>query len=386
MSHGTLDLDKLRVVQERLDSSRQSDDYTFYKIDVGSHYFRILPPWDESNMIAMEVYKHFNCPTSDSTDTEILTCVQKTFPSSKVSCPICDVIREIEDKVQGVEMKRFKASYKAYVNAVFRKKMDASGSLVQTPDLDDETVYIVPLSNTVYSAIGSYCLDPDVGDITKPDHGFDVKVTRTGTGFTDTRYAVMLMPGSGPISKDSEIQQQILDSLPKLSDIWKFPDEEEMAGIRKSAGVLASNFSVAPTTPAYHDPAMYEQPKVEELPTTEELEEGMPELAEPAETPVTVTPANMAEVAADEAVPETDASVTEKVTKPMTVTTPDDVVRMLEIQPLTHKKALDGLNAGTPQCYGQWTVVAEEYAEICDKRCAYELACRAAEKEIKGNA
>lgn len=52
------------------------------------------------------------------------------------------------------------------------------------------------LTNSLQSQIYDFYLDPDWGDLTDPVEGYDIKITRKGSGKTDTEYTVMPMKNS----------------------------------------------------------------------------------------------------------------------------------------------------------------------------------------------
>jgi hypothetical protein len=286
-------------------------------------------------------------------------------------------MRQIKDAT-GADMGRFKASYKAYANAILRKKMDPQGNIMPT-DVDSDSPIIVPMPSSVHSALVDMCLDADWGDMTKPENGYDVKITRTGTSFTDTRYAVMGLPGTKPIHDDPVVMKSILENLPKLDTIWKFPDEEEMSKIRRCADRLKANFSVARrSSSAWNDPSAYDEPSMSVTPESVERT-GDPD-PEPEEVP---EPAEEVEEAVVEESVEEETPEPKK-EKPKTVSTPEDVAGAMGLTPIDHPKVEEGLAEGCPPCYGQISVVIKEYPDICTKRCAYEYACRNAEEEIQG--
>jgi hypothetical protein len=50
---------------------------------------------------------------------------------------------------------------------------------------------LVLVTGGIYQTLVDYSLDPEQGDFTDPKKGYDLKLTRTGSGMTNTEYSVI---------------------------------------------------------------------------------------------------------------------------------------------------------------------------------------------------
>lgn len=380
----------VRQTKDKLDArSGGGSDYNWYKLEPGSHYLRILPPWSreaaEAGHVGLEVYRHYGLPdpANPTQQDRPHVCVRQMFPERGVACPVCDVIRAIEDEGLA-DMGRYTPSYKAYVNALIRKRLDPMGNeaVPYAENWTEETIYIVGLPTTMYSWILNTLIDPDAaGDITDPFDGYDIKITREGRTFSDTKYNALLLPKSqGPLHDNKAVTEAILGQLPKLDEIWKFPDAQIMQRIEATARALARKFSV-PDNFQWADPKDYAEPSAADSEEEYEEEEPAP-AAPPPPKAKKAKPAPEPEPEDEDDGTGEEAQDEDKPPFDGEVSTPADAVKALGIRPLDHEAVREGLDAGTPPCYGQWTRVHGVYPSGCEKRCAYEFACKEAEEEI----
>lgn len=158
---------------------------SFFKPKEGKNTVRILPPWSEEGLWYKEGVIHYGLKNKDGKERGY-ACL-KQFDKD---CPICEKREELAK--QGAEGKeladRLRGRVKFYANVL---------------DYKVGKVVIWGFSAKILSTLLSYCSDPDFGDISDPEKGYDVIVERTGTGQTDTRYAVRCRPKPTALEGDT---------------------------------------------------------------------------------------------------------------------------------------------------------------------------------------
>lgn len=101
------------------------------------------------------------------------------------ACPIMELYEELKNskKASDKEMaKKLIPKKKYYVAAIIYK--DGAGK-----EIDEEKgVKLVQLTSGIYGEMIDAFLDPDWGDFTDPNEGYDFKVKRVGSGKMDTVY------------------------------------------------------------------------------------------------------------------------------------------------------------------------------------------------------
>ena len=195
----------MEAMKSKLDAESRSGNYNnaeYDKLKQGKNVRRILWPKGDSDSFYSEGFLHFNLGEDSNT---VVTC-PKTF-GSKERCPICEYVEELQKSKNKDDAKlasKLKATRKIYVNTISR-------------DDDEETPKVLPIGVTVLKGLLEAICDPDYGDITDPDEGRDVTITRKGEGMK-TEYSVLIKPKASIVSEDlsaSEIEDEMtdLDSL-----------------------------------------------------------------------------------------------------------------------------------------------------------------------------
>lgn len=195
----------MEAMKAKLDSESRSGNFNnaeYDKLKQGKNVRRILWPKGNSDSFYSEGFLHFNLGEDGNT---VVTC-PKTF-GSKERCPICEYVEELQKSKNKEDAKlasKLKATRKIYVNAISR-------------DDDEETPKVLPIGVTVLKGLLEAICDPDYGDITDPDEGRDVTITRKGEGMK-TEYSVLIKPKASIVSDElsaSEIEDEMtdLDSL-----------------------------------------------------------------------------------------------------------------------------------------------------------------------------
>ena len=154
---------------------------SFFKAKEGKNTIRILPPWSKAGLWYKEGVIHYGFK-SDSGKDRGYACL-KQFGKE---CPICEKREElIKQGPEGKELAdKLRGRNKFYANVL---------------DYKTGKAMIWGFSAKILGVLLSYCSDPDFGDISNPETGFDVVVERTGTGPLDTRYEVRCRPKASEI-------------------------------------------------------------------------------------------------------------------------------------------------------------------------------------------
>lgn len=89
-------------------------------------------------------------------------------------------------------------------------------------EIDEEnSPKLILLTNSLMSQIIELFLDPDLGDFTDPENGYDLKITRMGSGKTDTEYSVRSMPPSkipDKWAKEVDFEELLKEAIPTYDE------------------------------------------------------------------------------------------------------------------------------------------------------------------------
>lgn len=229
----------LQGLQDYLNNNSQSqgDSIRWWSLPDGMCVIRILPPWDARGMIALPVYSHritYNDPNSKY-PKYTWTCVEKTFGKA---CNICRGLAQLRESGANTEQWD-PTDRKFYANALVIH--DPNYGRVQDA-LAPNTHVLLRLPKTVYDWIVSQITNPQIGDITDPQSGIDIMVTKTGKGL-ETKYACTLSPNGR-----TPIDQNVLSSLTlyDISDIFSTGfDDQRVEGLVNSLRSAATQMTAA---------------------------------------------------------------------------------------------------------------------------------------------
>lgn len=195
------DLSKLKEVYD--DLSGQKSGFSFWSAKEGENLIRVLP-----GVKGKSFYRelHYHNKLVDS-QTNVL-CPKLTLGGD---CPIC----EFRDKLLATAkesdidiIKLLKPYRRFYVNMVAVE--DTSKGVM---------LYGMPM--TVFRDMLSYFMDPDWGDLTDPENGYDVTIERRGTGLA-TKYFTRAKKKSTPV--DNSLLSHIID----LDELMHMKSYEEL--------------------------------------------------------------------------------------------------------------------------------------------------------------
>jgi len=171
---------KERLAKRRKKLKERGQGSGVFFIKEGKTRIRVLPIKDDEDW-AFEM-THFY----------LGAVVKGVFSRSTIGedCPIIELYekwKNSSDSTDKDKAKRITPRSKYLVPAILYK--DERGK-----ELDEERgITLVMLPTTVYGQMLDAYLDPDLGDHTNPETGYDIKITRTGTGKTDTEYSMGAM-------------------------------------------------------------------------------------------------------------------------------------------------------------------------------------------------
>jgi hypothetical protein len=128
-----------------------------------------------------------------------------------LKCPICDVNEELYQAGEKDAASKFRASRSFFMNVIDRSN-PGQGVLKYAP------------GTTVFQAIASAISDPDYGDISDVNEGYDLKIERTGEGRENTKYQTRPVKRSTPLGDEA----QIAEWLAAATDLKQFVHDQLM--------------------------------------------------------------------------------------------------------------------------------------------------------------
>jgi hypothetical protein len=179
-----MDIEKLRKklaeTQERMKSGGGGGDFKFWSPKDGRNVVRILPPKPGTEDFYVESRVHYNV----GPNKKMVTCGKV----ARGTCAVCDFVDALfksGDKEDEKLAKRMKATSRYYFNVVDRT--------VGEKDEGYGDILVFGAGATIFTDILGIIVDPDFGDITDPDNGRDVIITKSGKQL-DTEYKTQARP------------------------------------------------------------------------------------------------------------------------------------------------------------------------------------------------
>lgn len=184
------------------------------KIGVGRNVLRFLPPMLGERTIFAIAHQHyvklpgladpvsFNCPHLHGVGV----------------CPVCRKVDELRATGNAADYEmagELRAKLRVFANVIDRAH----------PDLGPQTV---AFGKGVYEALSAIRKDRDAGgDFTHPLTGFDIVITRKGSGKNDTEYDVKTARQSSPLHPSGDLTW--LENPPNLKQYNRVPDPRALA-------------------------------------------------------------------------------------------------------------------------------------------------------------
>ena len=196
---------------ERLNNKgKASSDSAFWKPEDGLHEIRVLPTSDGDPF--KEFFFHYNV------GSQSVMCPKRNFGEA---CPICEFATKL-----------FKSGEDDNVTAaksLFVRQRFCSPILVRGSEKDGVKVW--SYSKTVYEELLKMVLDPDVGDITDLENGFDIKVDKgKANGARFSMMKIKPKAKSSPMCKGLASQEckDLLESIPDFSGLFTRMSSKEV--------------------------------------------------------------------------------------------------------------------------------------------------------------
>jgi hypothetical protein len=134
----------------------------------------------------------------------------------EMECPVCEIVDgfwKAGDKASKKMAGELKARKSFWMNVIDRSD-EEKGPQIFTPGV------------IIFGSLISIFNDPDYGDFTDVDEGFDISIERTGTG-RETEYEVRPKPRKSPLHADSDKIDELLEKAKDLSVVEVSDDPEE---------------------------------------------------------------------------------------------------------------------------------------------------------------
>ncbi len=193
-----LDIEALRKkMQEVKEGQNRGGGADFWTPKDGRNVIRILPAKEGADFYAEAKVRYNVGPNKKM--------VTVPLDSSKDNCPIhafVDALYKTKEKDDEALAKRMKASSRYYFNIIDRSVEEGAEGYGD--------VLVFGCGSTIFTDILGIICDPDYGDITDPENGYDIIITKSGKKL-DTEYKTNARPKQTPIG--------IADWKEKLNDL-----------------------------------------------------------------------------------------------------------------------------------------------------------------------
>ncbi len=234
--------------REKLDEIRRGGT-RFWTPKEGASLIRILPPYTGEDWYK-EAWFHFGV----GVDRKPIACARRLQDEACYICEQVDELRKSEDP-RDVELSTQIASRRrVFYNII---------------DLDDveSGVQVFSSGVTIFKELLMYVADPDWGDITDPDEGYDIIIDREGTGI-DTKYTVRAKKNPTAL-----IDPALLEDLRDLDEMVEILPYEQVKAIYEGEEFVKEEKKEEPVKRTKKDSTPMEIEKVEAEEEGEEIEE-----------------------------------------------------------------------------------------------------------------
>jgi len=215
---------------------------TFVTIKDGRNQVRILPPREDMDSFAVEAWVHYGVGKSGTDKKGKMVVCPKTTNENN-PCPVCELSKQLygmskkkDDKAMK-EAKQFNRKKRVYYNALDKADVLTDFELREDPKDKDKQIWFnkktdeqetpVKVLGTgigVYKDLIKIIIDPEYGDITDPEEGLDIIITKSGSGQFNTEYEVK------SVRKESAIEfADWEEHLNDLSVFTKFKSYDDIA-------------------------------------------------------------------------------------------------------------------------------------------------------------
>jgi len=195
-----VDIDELKKKREELRRQVEGGKLSQKLKWEGDIWVRILPPWKPEASFYAEVPVHYLPMPDAPSKSRPWQCLRKDGKQPIGDCPLCQIERALFD--------RGGDNYANEAKAMKRKPRFVMNVL----ERDTGEVKVLICGPELFGELLTYFCDPHYGNITKPDTGTDMTLTkkRTGSGRRDVKYSARPVPNSQPL-KDAEWKGKLYD-------------------------------------------------------------------------------------------------------------------------------------------------------------------------------
>lgn len=191
---------------------------TSYRLKQGTNYFRLVRDPD-SDYWAMQIWVHSYVGTKNST----YLCPKKMSKGEKAPCPICDAYEEARREGDKEEEKSLEPKERAIAYVIDREDEKAG-------------LKVFDMSWSMDRDIANVCKNAKTGkiiDVTDPDEGFDIFVTRTGNKLNTRYIGLQVDRETTPLADSQKKQDRLIEEVQKnpLDSLLKYRDADYLADI-----------------------------------------------------------------------------------------------------------------------------------------------------------
>lgn len=176
--------------QKRVSEESSSDLPPIVKLSEGKTHLRFLPPAQGKDSPFVEIYQHFL--RNDETDQLVVFNCPKRMAKKK--CPACEVGDQLFRSGRSADKDRAKKYW---------AKRRIWGNVLEVGN-EEEGVKSFPFGVQIYESL--LALRQDGGDFTDPAKGFNIIITRKGSGLK-TKYTVHAARGDAPLESDDWVDE-----------------------------------------------------------------------------------------------------------------------------------------------------------------------------------
>ncbi len=208
--------ERLKARRKKIEENSNSSNIFFPK--VGSTRFRVLPVGEENEFGIPVLRPFFGKGITSFTSSA-------TFGDD---CPVQEAYKEAKVDGDSDLAKQLSLKTKYFIAVILYK--DERGKEVDT----DTGVTLMQVSGGIYSEMIDNFLDPDWGDFTDVENGYDLNIKRTGSGKTDTKYT--LTPKKNTPTPKGYTKEINLEAMVKATTVEYSVAEERLAEFLESIG------------------------------------------------------------------------------------------------------------------------------------------------------
>lgn len=209
------------AAQEKVESDAAGGGAEFMKLVAGRNVVRVLPPPPGQRSVFKVVYQHF---VTIGGQSKSVLCARI---EAQQHCDVCAKIAELRSSPNATDQelaKDFGARRRVFVNVIDRKE-EAKGPKV------------MGIGKQVHEQMLALRTDEDAGgDWSHPVDGFDLIITRTGTGKNDTKYDVKAARNLTPLADSDDQMQEWIDTQEDLGKFAKLGDNTETRAMLGGGG------------------------------------------------------------------------------------------------------------------------------------------------------